>query len=68
MLSGLLGFLTWYPVSSKWPNSTAAKLATVLFGVRMLPLMLGYGVGVLGDSIRLVGSVYGSLRGSRYRR
>jgi hypothetical protein len=56
------------PVFSKWPNSIADKLATVLFGVTMLPLMLGYGVGVLGDWIRLVGWVCGFVKGSRHRR
>jgi hypothetical protein len=67
VLIWLAGFLIWYPVFSKWPNSIAAKLATVLFGITMLPLMLGYGAGVLGDWIRVVGSVYGFVRGSRHR-
>jgi hypothetical protein len=62
------GFLLWYPIFSKWPKSPIAKLVTVLFGFSMLPFLLGYLLGVLGDWVKLVGRIYALMMGSRDRR
>ena len=68
VLIWLAGFLIWLPVFSNWPNSMAARLATVIFVLTMLPLALGYAIGVLSDWLRLAGSVYGFVKGSLHKR
>jgi len=58
------GFLIWLPIFSRWPNSTASTVATLVFGLSLLPLALLYGIGVLVSWFELVLSTYTAVTGS----
>ncbi len=45
-------FLVWFPVFSRRPDSVPAKILTFLFVLCMLPLLLSYAIGVIGDVLR----------------
>lgn len=42
-------FVVWQVVSTWRPESTAAKLLGLLFGLFLLPLVASYGLGVVAD-------------------
>lgn len=61
------GFLIWLPIFSRWPNSTQARVATLIFLLTMLPLGILYGLGILGGWFRFLLLVYKTKAQNRTR-
>ena len=52
------GFLIWLPIFSRWPNGVQGRVATLIFGLSMLPLAFLYVLGVLNGWFKLILVVY----------
>ena len=57
------GFLIWIPLSARSP-----RLASLIFLLSMVPLLLLYGGGVIGEWLTFIRNVYTAVVGSVSRK